>query len=53
MTLPGGRSFVPVFLFLLITGLQFTTAEDALIDTTPVWRRALGGEISTFAAQGP
>jgi len=53
MKLPGGRPFAAIFLFLLIAALQFSAAEEVLIDTNPVWRRALGGEINTFAAQGP
>ena len=39
--------------FLLLSSLQFLCSQDALIDTKPLWRRALGGEINAFAAQGP
>ncbi|RKX98704.1 MAG: hypothetical protein DRZ90_01890 [Spirochaetes bacterium] len=53
MMLPEGIRFVPVLFFLFIAGLQFSTAEETSIDTDPFWRRALGGEINTFAAQGP
>ncbi|MCD6342666.1 MAG: hypothetical protein J7L76_02660, partial [Spirochaetaceae bacterium] len=53
MMLPEGIRFVPVLFFLFIAGLQFSTAEETSIDTDPLWRRALGGEINTFAAQGP
>lgn len=48
-----GIRFVPVLFFLFIAGLQLSIAEETSIDTDPLWRRALGGEINAFAAQGP
>lgn len=42
-----------VFL-LLVAALQVSSAgEKNQINTEPVWRRALGGQIDAFAAQGP
>jgi len=52
MKLPGHILFLEL-LFLVIFSLQTAGSREYPIDTEPVWRRALGGEINAFAAQGP
>ncbi|MCK5736064.1 MAG: PQQ-binding-like beta-propeller repeat protein, partial [Spirochaetaceae bacterium] len=45
---------LPISLILFLCAGQLLSSSDfRLIDTEPVWRRALGGEINAFAAQGP
>ena len=43
---------ISVFI-LLLSSLHFLCSQEVLIDSKPLWRRALGGEINAFAAQGP
>lgn len=45
---------VAFVLVLLLLPLQEALAEDTgMIDESPSWRRALGGKIDSYAAQGP
>jgi len=44
---------ITVLLLFMVSGRGGISAEDIEIDTDPLWRRALGGEINAFAAQGP
>ncbi len=46
-------SLLAVFLLFLMLFQVSTTGEADTISTEPVWRRALGGQINAFAAQGP
>ena len=47
------RYYIPALFLVFLWGNPVLNAEDVPIDTRPVWRRALGGEINAFAAQGP